>query len=215
MKAFLVHLFSVFAALGGFGLVLLGILDSSFLFLPLGNDLLMLVLTARAHDRLLYYAAMATLGSVIGCVLVDWIGRKGGEEGLSRFMSKKRVEYVKKKVSQNAGWAIALAAIMPPPFPFTPFIAGAAAFQYPRRKLYPILGSMRFLRFSLIGLLGIFVGRRILSMAEQPIVQYTILGLVILCIGGSIVSIYGWIKRSRTATGSKRAGRSPLPNPSR
>ena len=55
-----------FAHLGGFGLLLLGILDSSFLFMPLGNDLLVVALTAQRHNRMLYYAAMASAGSVIG-----------------------------------------------------------------------------------------------------------------------------------------------------
>ncbi len=202
MKAFLVHVFGVFAALGGLGLVLLGILDSSFLFLPLGNDLLMLVLTARSPRWLPYYAAMATLGSISGCAILDWISRKGGEEGLERVLPKRRIEYVKKKVSQNAGWALAVSAIMPPPFPFTPFVAGAAAFQYPRRKLYPILAGMRFLRFTLVGVLAILFGKRIIALADQPVVQYTIIGLMILCIGGSAASVYGWIKRSRRVAGA-------------
>ena len=183
--------------------MLLGVLDSSFLFMPLGNDILMLVLTAQHHAWLLYYAGMATLGSTLGCAIIDWISRKGGEEGLERVLPRKRIEYVKKKVSKNAGWALALSAIMPPPFPFTPFVAGAAAFQYPRKKLYPILTGMRFLRFSLVGLLAIFVGKRILVLADQPIVQYTIIGLMILCIIGSGMSIYGWIKRSRKVAGGQ------------
>ena len=48
------HLTHVLAAffwsLGGPGLLLLGILDSSFLFAPLGNDLLVVAMTARKHS---------------------------------------------------------------------------------------------------------------------------------------------------------------------
>ena len=51
----------------GLGILTLGAFDSSPLVVPLGNDLLVLALCARYHDRMLYYAVMATLGSLIGC----------------------------------------------------------------------------------------------------------------------------------------------------
>ena len=72
-----------FWGLGGPGLLLLGILDSSFLFAPLGNDLLVVAMTARARSvpPMLYYAFMSTVGSVIGCLLVDVVFRRAGEKG--------------------------------------------------------------------------------------------------------------------------------------
>jgi membrane protein YqaA with SNARE-associated domain len=135
MDAILGHLFAIFIRLGGFGLLILGVLDSSFLFMPLGNDLLMVALTAREHKLLPVFAAMATAGSVLGCWLVDRIARKGGEEGLDRIVSRRQLEFVKGQVRNRAGWAIVFASLMPPPFPFTPIVAAASAFQYPSRKL--------------------------------------------------------------------------------
>jgi membrane protein YqaA with SNARE-associated domain len=205
VKRFLLPLYGILAKLGGFGLLILGIFDSSFLFMPLGNDLLMLGLTARHPDLLLYYAFMATLGSMIGCFLIDWICRKGGEQGLHRVLPEKRIEYVKNRVRKSAGPALALAAIMPPPFPFTPFVAVAAAFQYPRKKLFGILAPMRMLRFSVIGLLAILYGPGIIELANAPAVEYTIGAIVVVCVVGSVISIYGWIKRSRTVSGRRLA----------
>src|SRR5579862_9449544 len=49
--------------MGGWGVLTLSTLDSSPLFLPFGNDLLVLALCARYRDRMFYYVAMATLGS--------------------------------------------------------------------------------------------------------------------------------------------------------
>src|SRR5262245_36811583 len=121
------QLFVIFVQLGGVGQLILGVLDSSFLFMPLGNDLLMIVLSVRNHAGMVYYAAMATVGSVLGCLLTDMLVRKHGEEGLQKYMSSRRLGYVKKKISHSAGWALTLASIMPPPFPFTPFVAAAAA----------------------------------------------------------------------------------------
>ena len=67
MDAIFGHLFAWLIRLGMFGLLVFGVLDSSFLDLPFGNDLLMVWLTARQHNMLPVYAAMATLGSVTGC----------------------------------------------------------------------------------------------------------------------------------------------------
>src|SRR3954465_14166774 len=137
MKHFTGALAAFFWSLGGPGLLLLGILDSSFLFAPLGNDLLVVAMTARKHSwgAMLYYAFMSTVGSVLGCLLVDVLLRRAGEKGLEKYLPTKRLEYVKCKVQKNAVWALVLASIAPPPFPFTPFVMAAAALQYPRLSM--------------------------------------------------------------------------------
>src|SRR5580658_1232674 len=65
---------------GGLGLLRTGAFDSSPLIVPFGNALLALALRARYHDRMLYYAVMATLGSLIGCFATVWVSRKGGSQ---------------------------------------------------------------------------------------------------------------------------------------
>ena len=140
---------------------------------------------------------MATAGSVLGCLVTDVISRRGGEVGLERNMSRRRMEYIKKKIDQRAGLAIGFAALMPPPFPFTPFIAGAAAFQYPRKKLLGVIAVARLLRFSIEGLLAIRFGRSILSLAKSPAVENVVIALIVIAIGGSAFSIYRMIRRSR------------------
>lgn len=199
--------------LGGFGLVIMGVLDSSFLVMPLGNDLLVIVLTARHHMRLFYYAAMATAGSVAGCFILDLVSRRGGEKGLERTLGHKRTEYVKKRVSKSAGWALALASLLPPPFPFSPFVAGAAAFQYPRRKLLSVIAVSRFVRFSIDGLLAILFGTRIIRWTQAPEFLYVMIALIVISLVASGVSIYGWIRGSRKAVGrrGRRGGGQPEP----
>ena len=187
-----------FADLGGFGLLLLGILDSSFLFMPLGNDLLVVALTANHHERMLYYAAMAATGSVIGSYLTDLVCRKGGEKGLEKNFSGRTIQYVQRKIKNNAGWALALACVLPPPFPFTPFIIVMAALQYPRWKLLTIVAVGRLVRFSIEGGLAIVYGRRILELAKNTVLHQVVGTLVVISIAGSIWSIYTWVKRARS-----------------
>jgi membrane protein YqaA with SNARE-associated domain len=185
---------------GGGGLLILGILDSSFLFAPLGNDLLVVALTAHSHSvpKMLYYAGMSTVGSILGCLLVDVVFRKAGEEGLQKHLPKSRLAFVRRKVMKSAEWAIALASIAPPPFPFTPVIMAASALQYPRRKMLAVVGVVRMIRFSGLGLLALLFGRRILRWGESDVVQDFMLALVGLFVIGSALSVYGWIRRSRS-----------------
>jgi membrane protein YqaA with SNARE-associated domain len=198
MNAIVTHLFSVLTHLGMFGLLIFGVLDSSFLDLPLGNDLLMMALTARNHKMLPAYAVMAAAGSVIGCWLIDVIARKGGEAGLKKIVPGRQLEYVKRRVRDGAPWALTFASIMPPPFPFSPFVAAAAAFQYPRKKLLGVIAAARLVRFFAVGLLGIFFHRQILSLARSSAVRTGILALVVLCIVVSVLSVIAWIKRGRS-----------------
>ncbi len=186
-----------FFSLGGFGLLLLGVLDSSFLFMPLGNDLLVIALTAARPGRMAYYVLMASVGSVAGVDFTRWVSAKGGRKGIEGDRKSKRIAYVERKVRKNGGIAIATAALMPPPFPFTPFIIVASALQYPRGKMLAIIAVCRGLRFAIEGSLALIYGRRIIAMARSPWVQGFIIALVVISMVGSALSIHSWVRKSR------------------
>jgi membrane protein YqaA with SNARE-associated domain len=193
VRHFLVWLLS----LGLFGPLILGIADSSFLFLPFGNDLLLVVLTARDHTHLPFYIAMAAVGSTLGVVLLDAVCRKGGEEGLKKMMKPRRFDYFEHQMSRRAGIAIVTACIAPPPFPFTLVIASASAFEYPRKRLLSFVFLARSLRFTVVGLLAIHFGRAILRIAKAPLTEWIMLGFIVLCAAGSAFQVMQWVKRSR------------------
>ncbi len=200
-------LFALVMKFGGVGLLVLGVLDSSFLIAPWGNDLLIIAMTAR-HPRfsyMFYYAAMSTVGSVLGCLLIDLTLRPLGAKGLEKHLSKRRLDRVRKKMGQNAGVGLALASLAPPPFPFTAFVMAAAALQYSRKRLLAVVGATRMIRFTLLGALAMRFGERILRWGANPIAQGIMVGLIVFSIVGSVVSVYGWIKRSKT--------REPVINP--
>lgn len=178
---------------------MMGLLDSSFLFMPLGNDLLVIAMTSKKHMLMPYYAVMAAIGSVMGCFMIDFISRKGGEKGIEKLLSPRQLQYVKRHVKKNAGWALAFASLMPPPFPFTPFVIGSAALQYPRRRLLVVIAATRFLRFFIEGILAVVIGHKIIELGRSSEVEGGILVLVFLSVAGSALSVYGWIKRSQSA----------------
>lgn len=181
---------------------MLSAFDSSPLVVPLGNDLLVMALSARYHERVLYYVAMATAGSLIGCFITDWIGRKGGER-LKKFVSGTSLAYARNQVQRRAAWTLVLASLLPPPFPFTPFVAAAAAFRYPRKKLFAVVGAGRFIRFMIEGALAVHYGRWIIRQAESPLLYDLMIALIMISIGGSAFVIFQW------GTGNKRALRQP------
>jgi membrane protein YqaA with SNARE-associated domain len=194
-----------FFHLGGFGLLLLGIIDSSPLSAPLANDLLVVALSASRPHRMIYYAVMAAIGSTLGCLITDIISRKA-ESKISQVVSSRRFKFVESQIRKHAAWALAFACLIPPPFPFTPFVAAAAATGYPRKKLLSIVAAVRFIRFFIEGALAVFYGRHILALAESPVVRYVVIILIVIALGLSGFSIFRWIQKARIS------GRTPRRN---
>jgi membrane protein YqaA with SNARE-associated domain len=202
-RGYVHHLYLILAHLGGFGLLILSLLDSSPLFVPFGNDLLMIAMTASQHGLIVYYAVMATLGSVLGCLTVDVLSRKGGEKSFESIVPRRRFGYIKRRIKNNAAWTLTVASLLPPPFPFTVLVAGAAAFQYPRKKMLLVLGLSRFARFFIEGVLAIRFGRTLLRLARSPMTGYLIAGLIVFSVAGSVLAIRSWIhdSKGRSAAG--------------
>jgi membrane protein YqaA with SNARE-associated domain len=190
-------LFVWLLSLGLFGPLIFGIADSSFLFLPFGNDLLVVILTVNNRSHLPWYVATAAIGSTLGVLLLDAVCRKGGEEGLKRMMKPRRLEYLKRHMSNQAAIAIGLACLAPPPFPFTVVIASASAFAYPRARLLGLVFITRAVRFGIVGWLAIRFGRDILRIAREPETTWIMLGFIAVCIIGSAFQIMQWVRRSR------------------
>jgi len=146
--------------------------------------------------KMLYYAVMSTLGSVGGCLLVDMVLRPVGAKGLEKYLSARTLKRVEHRVKDKAGRSLALTSLIPPPFPFTAFVMAAAALQYPRYRLLSIIAVTRLLRFAFIGFLAIRYGERILKWSENPWLQQALIWLVVICMVGSGVSVYSWIRKA-------------------
>jgi membrane protein YqaA with SNARE-associated domain len=198
LKKFFHPFFIFFASLGGVGILLLGILDGSLLFIPLGLDLLLVTMTARHHEQWLFYAGMAAIGSVIGSFTTDWVGRKGGEAGLQKLIPKRRLRSIEKRVQARSAVALALSAVAPPGFPFTPVVLVAAALKYPRVKLLGIVAVFRFIRFAIEAQLAVRFGRRVLRVTESKIFEDIVFAVVAVSIAGTAWVILSWVRSSRS-----------------
>lgn len=203
MSAFFHHLLGILFHLGYFGPFVMGILDSSFLFLPFGNDLLIVGLVAQHHQGYLLYVLSAICGSTTGVFLLDLIARKLGEEGVQRVAGQKRFEYLKRKIGEKGGRAIVVGCLAPPPFPFTMVVATNSALGYPRRRLLLLVAASRGARFLIIGYLAIRFGHGIMNIARSAPFRWTMIGFIILCVVGSVFSILKWVRRGKSKQGSQ------------
>jgi len=174
--------------LGGLGFIPLGLLDSSVIPLPGSMDILTIVLSARKKELWLYYALMATIGSVIGGYTTYRLARKGGKETLERKFSARTLDKVYRIFGRWGFGAIAI-AVLPPPAPMVPFVLAAGAMQYSVGKFLLALTAGRIVRYSLLAFLAAHYGRRMLTAVMSRLghpVLIAIIGLIAAAIAAFI-----------------------------
>jgi membrane protein YqaA with SNARE-associated domain len=184
-------------SLGGPGLFLIAFLDSSFLSFPEVNDLLIIWLTTRHEERMVYYALMTTLGSISGCLALYTIARKGGEAFLQKRFSPQYLERAMGTFRRYGLLAILVPSILPPPMPFKIFVLAAGVARVRVLDFVIAIAIGRGLRYFGEGLLAVYYGDEaadFLSRNAQTVALT--LGLSALILGG------GWILWRRTRQGS-------------
>jgi membrane protein YqaA with SNARE-associated domain len=149
--------------LGGPGLILLGIADNSLIPLPGSTDIVTVLLAAHHRNLWIYYAMMATAGAVLGGYFTYRMARKGGKETLEKRFSKRKAAKVYAIFARWGFVAVAIPAILPPPFPIVPMLLAAGAMQYSTRKFLTALAVGRGIRFTILAYLGARYGRHIVT----------------------------------------------------
>jgi membrane protein YqaA with SNARE-associated domain len=162
--------------LGAPGLFLISFLDSSVLTFPVINDLLLIDLSVQRPARMVLYASMAALGSVLGCVLLYFLARKGGE-AVFRQKAGAKAEAIRRWLKQNGFGGMLVAALLPPPTPFKFFVLAAGVFEVPLASFASAIALARIFRYFGIGYLAVRYG----SQAVPYIAAHRLLvvGLVI------------------------------------
>ena len=187
MTAFFQSIFGFF--LTWWGAFLMAALDTSMLFfLPFGIDALVIFLAARDEELFWLFPLLATAGSLTGAAITFWIGRKAGDAGIERFVPAKRFERLKCKVNEKGAIAMAIPALLPPPFPLTPFILTCGALDVNRARFFMTFGAVRLLRFGAEAFLARRYGRGVLAVLKSDTFQMIVAGFVILAIIGTVAS---------------------------
>ena len=147
-------------AWGGPGLFLIGFLDSSFLSFPEVNDLLIVWMVTQHKERLVYYAFMATAGSVLGCLSLYYVARKGGEAFLRRRFHERHVDKGLKLFQKYGLFVVIVPALLPPPAPFKIFVLLAGVAAIPVWQFVTAIAVARGIRYGGEGLLAVMYGDR-------------------------------------------------------
>jgi membrane protein DedA with SNARE-associated domain len=182
--------------LGLAGLIVLGIIDQSFVPVPGGMDALTIVLAASHKDSWVLYAIVAVIGSLIGAFLTYMLAKKGGKAALEKKFPRKKIKKIEQKFEQHGFAALFIPALLPPPLPMVPFLVGAGALQYPTKKFFLSLGSGRAIRYFIVAWLGHHYGKPILGFFSQYKVAI-IIAFAVLSVGGAVGGyVYAkWQKR--------------------
>ena len=154
-------------SLGGPGLFFIAFLDSSFLSLPEINDLLVVWMVTRQKELMLYYAAMATFGSMTGCLVLYAIGRKGGDALLRRRFQAGRLDRAMTQFKRYGVLAILVPALLPPPAPFKVFVLMAGVAGMPILHFAGTIAVGRGLRYLIGGLLAVRYGDQAIDFIHQ------------------------------------------------
>jgi membrane protein YqaA with SNARE-associated domain len=172
------------------GAFLLAVLDNSLLFfLPLGVDAIVIILVARHREFFWLYPLITTAGSLIGAASTYWVGLMAGEKGLERFVHERKLEALKARVNKAGAIAMGLPALLPPPFPLTPFIVTCGALEVSRWRLFLAFGIARFARFFLESLLALRYGPGVLKIIEHDTFKYVMWSFFVIAFAGTAISI--------------------------
>lgn len=169
--------------IAGPSMVIIGALDSSLLSLPEINDYLVVMRCTKDPYAVFYFPLFAAAGSVIGCMLLYTILRRGGQAVLRRRFRPDHLERVERAYARFGFLALAVPALLPPPMPFKIFVATAGALEYPRWRFMITIMIARSLRYYIEGTLAVFYGERVLQFLKENGV--IILGIVlVVCLLG-------------------------------
>src|ERR1700748_431328 len=125
---------------------MISFLDSSVLTFPVINDLLLISLSIQKPSRMILYASAATIGSVLGCILLYFLALKAGEAAFQQ-KAGKRAAKIRPFVEENGFVGVLVSALLPPPTPSKFSVLAAGVFRVPLRSFSSAIAIARPVRY--------------------------------------------------------------------
>ena len=172
------HFTQYLGTFGPYGLFAIALLDSAMIPLPGGVDAVLILLSTTHPALWPIHALSATLGSVIGCVILYYISRRAGRRALSRFSERKQ-RRVKELIDRYDVLAVLVASLLPPPFPFKLFVITTGVFRLNVWRFAAAIAAGRAFRFLLEGYLAARYGEHAKDLLAR---YYPIIGLALAVI---------------------------------
>jgi membrane protein YqaA with SNARE-associated domain len=193
-------LLALFFHLGLVGLLLVSIVDSSFVPLPTpGVTDVMIILYAARHTNVLLLIGLATLGSAMGGLFSYTVGHAGGHAFLEKHVPAILLGRVTSWMESHAILSVALPAILPPPAPLSPFVLVAGASNMSRRKFMTAFVISRCVRHAIAAWLGVHYGRAVLHLWRRFSDRWGVTVLAILWTVILVPTVFAIVKLVRTS----------------
>jgi membrane protein YqaA with SNARE-associated domain len=167
MSEFVDRIRALAVALGAPGLFLVAFLDSTFLPLPGITDVLLVVMVTRRPSGMLWYVAATMAGSVAGCLVLHYLGRKGGEALVRKRFTGDKIERATAALQRHGVMAVLVPCILPPPAPFKIFILLAGVVGISASRLATAIAIGRGVRYLTLGVLAVRYGERALAYLNE------------------------------------------------
>lgn len=203
LPAWVQALVATLAAYGGWGLFGIAFLDSSFLTFPILNDLFVFWLSVRRPEHMFFYATMTALGSILGCLVIYLLAKRGGEAMLRRNARPAQVERILRWYERYKFLTIAVPAVLPPPAPFKVFIISAGVLQVRLGHFLTAVVLGRGVRYFLVGFLAVRYGEEGITFISENFLQVSLLAAVLVAVGFLILRL---ASRARLARSHQSSG---------
>jgi len=194
MERFIIWAQGLAMTLGGPGLFALAFLDSSFFSLPEITDVIVIWMVMQHESLMVYYVAMTTFGSVVGCLLVYQAGYRGGEAVLCNWFSADRINRAFTKFHRHGLLALFVSSLLPPPAPFKIFVLMSGVARIPWLGFLTVVGIGRGLRYFIAGTLAVRYGDQAIEFLRnfgKPVFSVILLVLLVIGVGYTL-----WRRRS-------------------
>jgi membrane protein YqaA with SNARE-associated domain len=182
MGRFVRRVHALAIAFGAPGLFLIAFLDSSFLSLPEISDLLVISMVTHHKARLLLYVIAATTGSIAGCLVMYYIGKKGGEAVVRKRFASANVERTMASVRRHGMMAVLIPSILPPPMPFKIFVILAGVAGISVAKFVTAIAVGRGMRYLALGILAVKYGDQAMAYMREHATTVSLAAVALLAL---------------------------------
>lgn len=160
------------------------------IFFPIPPDVVLIPLVLMRPSDGLWFALLATVGSVLGASIAYGIGLKGGRPLLARFASGRKVARIESLLGRYDYWATAVGGFTPIPYKLFALAAGVFSLDFKRFIIVSILS--RGLRFSIIALLLARFGPEMKVFIEAHFGWLTLGVMGAAAVGFIVYRVFQW-----------------------
>ena len=178
-------------ALGAPGLFLIAFLDSTFLPLPGATDFLLIVMVTRHKEFVVWYILAAITGSMMGCLVMHAIGKKGGEALVRKRFTGEKTERAMAALQRHGMMAVLVPCLLPPPAPFKIFVLLAGVVGISAVRTAAAIAIGRGIRYVALGVLAVKYGERAMIFMRENGTVVSLIVVGVLLAGFAVYILWG------------------------